>query len=148
MKKQVIIATGLAVLSTSAWATKARMDAFGQDSERGSFYIQDTRNIFRNAAHVNTFKNYVVTEWGTANAGTADSVGAPAAEGGFFREMGAFSYGVYLGNNNDAEEGVRGGAGYTGAGTVTTGVAGLADQDNAIDLFFGGDMGVQWGGQP
>jgi len=144
MKKQIIVATGLAVLSTSAWATKSRMEALGQDSERGSLYIQDSRNLFRNAAHVNTFKNYVVTEWGTATAGTADSATAPTAEGGFFREMGAFSYGVYLGNKNDSEEAVRNGAGYGGS-AIATGAAGFQDYDNPIDLFFGGDMGIQWG---
>ena len=58
--------------------------------------------------------------------------------------MGAFSYGVYLNNNNDAEEGVRNGSGYAGS-AIATGVTGFQDQDNNIDLFFGGDMGVQLG---
>jgi len=144
MKKQIVIATGLAVLSTSAYATKARMDALGQDSDQGSFYIQDTRNIFRNAAHVNTFKNYVATEWGTSN-NDDDSTTAPHAEGGFFREMGSFAYGVYFGNeagaNNDRRDG--GSLGYAGA--VTVGAGNFVYHDNALDLFFGGDMGVQWG---
>jgi len=142
MKKQIIVATGLAVLSTSAYATKSRMTALGQD-DRGSLYIQDTRNIFRNAAHVNTFKNYMVTEWGTANSGTASTEAAPHAEGGFFREMGAFSYGVYFGNQIDAEEDRRNGSGY--AGTASLLGTGALEQDNNIDLFFGGDMGIQWG---
>jgi hypothetical protein len=120
------------------------MEALGQDSERGSLYIQDSRNLFRNAAHVNTFKNYVVTEWGTATAGTADTAAAPTAEGGFFREMGAFSYGVYLGNKNDSEEAVRNGTGYAGS-AIATGTANFQDYDNPIDLYFGGDMGIQWG---
>jgi hypothetical protein len=153
MKKQIIVATGLAVLSTSAWATKSRMEALGQDSERGSLYIQDSRNLFRNAAHVNTFKNYVVTEWGTAAANNPESASTPTAEGGFFREMGAFSYGVYLGNENDAESGIRnqrdatGGAnaGGYGGSAIAMGAAGFQDYDNPLDLFFGGDMGIQWG---
>jgi len=148
MKKQIIVATGLAVLSTSAWATKSRMEALGQGASQGSLYIQDSRNIFRNAAHVNTFKNYVVTEWGTNDAdnGTADGPTNPTAEGGFFREMGAFSYGVYLGNYNDAEENVRNSAsnGYGGSG-ITFGDGNFQAYDNPIDLFFGGDMGIQWG---
>lgn len=148
MKKQIIVATGLAVLSTSAWATKARMEALGQDGSRGSLYIQDTRNLFRNAAHVNTFKNYVVTEWGTStSAGVAETAAAPTAEGGFFREMGAFAYGVYLGSDRDAQEGVRNQGANSGYASSTSdfGGSGFRAQDNNLDLFFGGDMGIQWG---
>ncbi|TNE99919.1 MAG: hypothetical protein EP326_07310, partial [Deltaproteobacteria bacterium] len=105
MKKQIIVATGLAVLSTSAWATKSRLEALGQDSN-GSYYIKDSRSIFLNPAHVNTFKNYVVSEWGTQN-NSADSTTSPHAEGGFFREAGAFSYGVYLGNESRAQNGLK-----------------------------------------
>ncbi|MBT7610219.1 MAG: hypothetical protein HN576_10710 [Bacteriovoracaceae bacterium] len=142
MKKQIVIAAGLAVLSTSAFATKARLEALGQDNG-GSHYIQDTRSIFRNAAHVNNFKNYVVTEWGTA-AATAETLTAPHAEGGFFREMGSFAYGLYMGNEANAQNTMRaGGAGFGGTGAY--GAAALVAHDNALDLFFGGDMGVQWG---
>src|SRR6056300_1577489 len=95
MKKSVLIATGLAVLSTSAYATKARMSALGQDSALGSYYMGDTRNVFRNPADLNSTKNYMVAEFG--DNGTGNN---PNAEGGFFREMGAFNYGVYLGSNN------------------------------------------------
>ncbi len=129
MKKQILIATGLAVLSTSAFASKARMEALGQNDDRGSFYVEDSRNVFRNAAKVNTHKNYITTEWGTAND-AADSATAPHAEGGFFREMGSFNYGVYLGSEIDAQNAAR---------------TNYQAHDNALDLFFGGDMGVQWG---
>lgn len=128
MKKHIVLATGLAVLSSSAFATTARMEALGQNTERGSHYIKDTRSIFRNSAHVNTFKNYIVTEWGTESATAADS-----AEGGFFREMGSFNYGVYLGGEaGEYREATRTGAGYVA-------------QTNRTQLFVGGDMGVQWG---
>ncbi|WP_127716555.1 hypothetical protein [Halobacteriovorax sp. HLS] len=129
MKKQILIATGLAVLSTSAFASKARLEALGQNDDRGSFYVEDARNIFRNASKVNTFKNYIVTEWGTDNA-AADTAAAPHAEGGFFREMGSFAYGLYLGSDIDSENANR---------------TNYQAQDNDLDLFFGGDMGVQWG---
>ena len=125
MKKTLVIA-GLAVLSTSAFASKARMEALGQSSARGSEYINDSRNIFRNPALLNSNKNFIVTEWGTA-ANAADSTTAPKAEGGFFREMGSFNYGLYLGNNAQKTN------------------ASFLDQDNALDLFLSGDMGVQWG---
>lgn len=131
MKKNVLVVVGLAVLSTSAHATKSRMEALSQDSLRGSEYISDSRNIFRNPALLNQTKNYIVTEWGTS-ANADDSTAAPRAEGGFFREMGSFNYGLYLGNNGQDE------------GRNTAGRDFLR-QDNALDLFLSGDMGVQWG---
>ncbi|MGZ3787657.1 MAG: hypothetical protein ACXVLQ_04000 [Bacteriovorax sp.] len=131
MKKNVLVIAGLAVLSTSAFASKARMEALGQGSTRGSEYISDSRNVFRNPAVLNQTKNYLITEWGTA-AAAGDAVDAPRAEGGFFREMGSFNYGLYLGNNDAAQ-------GRTGA------VGQFLNQDNGLDLFLSGDMGVQWG---
>lgn len=136
MKRNVLVIAGLAVLSTSAHATKARMEALGQDSVRGSEYISDSRNIFRNPALLNQTKNYIVTEWGTTTAAQVtgntsdDSTSAPRAEGGFFREMGSFNYGLYLGN-----DGANNGRTQTG----------FLTQDNGLDLFLSGDMGVQWG---
>lgn len=144
MKKHVLLATGLAVLSTSAFATKARMEALGQDTDRGSYYLEDSRSVFLNAATLNNVKNYVVTEWGTANNTNTDSTSAPQAEGGFFREMGSFAYGLYLNNGINSQNDVRrGGNGYANA--VAMGDTNFVSQDNRLDLFFAGDMGVKWG---
>lgn len=129
MKKTLVIA-GLAVLSTSAHATKARVEALGTNA---NLYIKDSRNVFRNAATVNSNKNYIVTEWGTP--AKSDAAAAPRAEGGFFREAGSFAYGLYLG-----DEGTK------NANRVdATTAAGYLAQDNALDLFIGGDAGLQWG---
>lgn len=125
MKKHIVIAAGLAVLSTSAFATKARMEALGQDDSKGSFFIQDTRNVFRNASGVNDMANYVVTEWG--------STAGRNPEGGFFRSAGKFNYGIYL--NSDVD-----------TATHTNGTnAGALAEDDRITAFLGGDMGVKWG---
>jgi hypothetical protein len=124
--KNVLLITGLVVLSTNAFASKARMEALGQGTE--SYYLSDSRSVFVNPAALNETKNYIVTEWGTG--AQADSATAPRAEGGFFREMGTFAYGLYLGNN---------GAGRTATGAV------FADHQNALDLFLAGDMGMKWG---
>ena len=136
MKKQIVLATGLALLSTSAFATKARMEALGQDADRGSFYIDDSRNVFRNAAHVNTMKNYIITEWGTD--GTGDTAAAPQAEGGVFKEAGNFAWGLYMGNTIGHQTTER-----TGGGTTSN--ANFQNRDNELNLFLGGDMGVEWG---
>jgi hypothetical protein len=125
MKRNVLVIAGLAVLSTNAFASKARVEALSQDSVRGSEYISDSRNIFRNPAMLNTMSNYVITEWGTS--ASTDAQATPRAEGGFFREAGAFNYGLYMGNNGDRN------------------TAGYLNQSNALDLFFSGDMGLQWG---
>ena len=45
MKKLAIATVGLAVLSTSAHATKARLEALGQNVF-GSQYLDDNRNVF------------------------------------------------------------------------------------------------------
>lgn len=128
MKKHLVVATGLALLSTSAYATKARMEALGQHTIRGSHYISDSRNIFGNPADLNEMKNYVVTEFGEDS-----STATPEPQGGFFREVGSFAYGFYLGFEDEDT--------YSAARTT----AGYKSQDNTLDFFFAGDMGIQWG---
>jgi len=134
MKKHVLIATGLAVLSTSAFATKARMTSLGQNATYGSQYLQDTRNVFRNASEVNAMKNYIVTDWKTATG---------EAEGGFFREAGSFSYGVYMGSEINAFNTERTNANNTLGETTLT--SDFQAHDNALDVFVAGDAGVEWG---
>ena len=146
MKKSIMIGLGLALLSTSAYATKSRLSALGQNEARGSHYIDDTRSVFRNAAHVNTMNNYVVTEWGnnTGAAGTTEN-----AEGGFFRSSGAFAYGLYYGSDLDDQNAIRSNAAAStnnyGGSSIAMGSSSLMARTNEIGLFFGGDMGVQWG---
>lgn len=133
MRTNVLVIAGLAVLSTSAFASKARMEALGQGNT--SYYLNDTRSVFLNPASLNETKNYIVTEWGKGSVG--DSKSAPRAEGGFFREMGAFSYGLYLGNNPDDARKTN--------TTGTTVATDFLDHQNSLDLVLAGDMGVKWG---
>ena len=139
MKKQIVLATIATLATSSAWATKSRMNALGQYQDRGSFYIQDTRNVFRNAARINQTNNYMVTEWGDASA--AGGAVNPKAEGGFFKNSGSFNYGVYLGSDIGDFDGLT--EGY--AGTTITSPGTFKARSNDLDLFFGGDMGVEWG---
>lgn len=135
MKKQLAVAAGLALLSTSAFATKARLQALGQGGTakglQGSFFLDDSRNVFLNPASLNEMSNYVVTEWGTAND-AADSASAPHAEGGFFRDGGSINYGLYLGNEYNFNNSVK---------TTNN----MQETDNNLDLFFAGNMGFDWG---
>lgn len=140
MKKSLLIATGLVLLSTSAFATKTRMTSLGQDTARGSHYIDDTRNVFMNPAHAGSTTNYVVTEWGTGGAGSN-----AAAEGGFFKEAGSFNYGVYLNDQSDSQNNIADATNSGYAGVAGFGNAGVVDRSDNLDLFFAGDMGFQWG---
>ncbi len=119
MKKHVVLATA-ALLSTSTFASMARMSALGQ-GDRGSHYLADTRNAFMNPATLNETKNYIVTEWGASTAG--------AGQGGFAKEMGGFVLGAYMNS---------------GLHNQTPGSAFL-NHEPGLDFFFAGDAGIQWG---
>ena len=132
MKKQLIVALGLAVIAAPAFASKARLQALGEDTN-GSFYINDNRNIFLNAAHVNNHKDLVTLETGSSNSDDAvDSSSDPRPEGGVFFGNGNLVYGVQLGNESATSDTLRA-------------WAGVESEQNNLDLFVGGDAGVKWG---
>ena len=111
MKKQLVVAVGLMVLAAPAFASKARLQALGEDTY-GSFYVNDNRNVFYNAAQVNNHKDLVTFEWGdttsnNASSGSDASAAAPRAEGGVFKTMGNMVYGVYLGSESNTSNGDR-----------------------------------------
>jgi len=161
---------GLAVLSMIAGivpanATIARLKALGMNEtdNEGSYYIQDNRNIFLNAAAINDFKDTLILEWGGngADFGSAslqtDKDGNPKAKGGFLKSYGSGVYGVYLGNESNTASLLRGvGTGATSADNslaASVGGSGLDQMldgaDNQIDLFYGqsssiGDWGVNF----
>ena len=131
MKKQIALALGVSFMSLPAFATKARLQALGEDVN-GSQFISDNRNVFLNSATLNYHKDLVTMEWGDTSE-AADSAQTPRAEGGFFKSSGNMAYGVYLGSESNTANGLR-------AATGT----GISEQNN-VDLFFAGDAGVQWG---
>jgi len=130
MKKQLTVALGLAVLATPAFATKARLQALGEDVN-GSYYVNDNRNIFLNPAHVNTHKDLVTYELGNTTA--ADTTVAPRAEGGLFRQAGNLVWGAQLGSESSTSNAFRAAAGVNFA------------EENNLDVFVGGDSGLKWG---
>ena len=84
--KHLLLVTIL-LTSWAANATRSRMQSLGQDAARGSFYLDDNRNVFRNTADINRFRNFATFE-------VNDS-----SEGGYFSEVGDFAWGVYLGRS-------------------------------------------------
>lgn len=137
MKKQLVLAAGLAVLATPALATKARLIALGEDAN-GSFYINDNRNIFLNASEVLNHKDMVTFEWGAGQ--DSDTGGDSNAEGGFLRASGNMVWGAQMGRVTDWSTDYQAAVTQAGAGTEFS-------PSNALDVFIGGDAGVKWGVQ-
>jgi hypothetical protein len=168
MKKILIIGTALALVSTAAMASQARLLALGMNEtdNEGVYHISDSRNIFLNPAYINLYPNQVEFDWGSvgqyASAGGVTSAtlnnntSSPKAQGGVFKKYGDFVYGLYLGNESNTSSLLR--VAGTSAiavmnGTTTlpnTGTASkmLATSDNQVDLFFGGDNGLKWAVNP
>ncbi len=134
MKRQLTVALGLLVVAAPAFATKARMEALGEDSF-GSYYINDNRNIFLNPARINENKDFVTYEFGAAGDATtgADSAAAPRAGGGFAKSHGNMVYGLHFGDSSPS----------TGTVRAITGVN--LQEVQPWDFFVGGDAGMKWG---
>jgi hypothetical protein len=144
MKLQLTVALGLAVLATPAFATKARLQALGEDTY-GSFYINDNRNIWLNAAQISNHKDLVTYEFGD-NANLNDSAATPRAEGGVYKAIGNLVYGVHFGSASNTANALRLGAGLgTYDLTGATAPTGANNEQNNVDAFVGGDTGVKWG---
>lgn len=146
MKKQLIAIAGLAILSTPAFATKARMIALGENinDNIGSLYFSDSRNIFQNAAYANDYKDMIIMEWGANGAANAvapkaDSDKTPQAEGGFLKSAGNYVYGLYLGAESPYTNEIR--------SYSRSIINDSFHQDNQIDAFFAGESAVlgKWG---
>ena len=138
MKKALVLFLSFLFMS-GAFASKARLISLGDDKD-GSFFIDDFRNIFLNAAYVNNHKNQVFLESGsTGNTFNLDSDdNNQKAMGGFLMSSGNLVYGLYLGNESDTDILLRTTAWNTG-GT-------LNPVDNVTDFFIGGEAGdIKWG---
>lgn len=134
MRKQLAVAFGLAVVATPALATKARLEALGEDNF-GSYYINDNRNYFLNVARINDHKDLVTYEFGrsgnSSTGGSVDSAANPIAQGGFTKGHGNLVYGLQFGNSTPSVGAVRA----------------LANQQEVQpwELMVGGDAGIKWG---
>tara|TARA_B100001971_G_C18268012_1_gene596252 strand:+ start:5763 stop:7016 length:1254 start_codon:yes stop_codon:yes gene_type:complete len=150
MKNLILLAIGATLLSTSAFASKARLEALGED-HFGSQYVDDNRNMFLNAAQIHNHNDFLIFEAGdTGN--TLDTASTPKASGGYFARNGGAIYGIYFGQDSNTAAGLRaapilgnigGSAGqYTAAeaGVVTNAV----ENNNTLDIFYGRDGAMKW----
>ncbi len=129
------------LMGQDAKASKARLQALGQNPDRGSGYVNDYRNVFKNPAVLAGMDNLVTTEWNDTSKTTTAS-----AEGGFFHNVEPFAFGIYLGSDLYSQNRIRSGRGQGYAGSdIDFGGQGMIPRENEIDLFLAGDMGAKWG---
>jgi len=157
MKLKAAIAVLLMGSMISTNATIARLKALGMNEtdNEGSYFIQDDRNIFLNAANIHEFKDTAILEWGGSGntfgsaSLTTDTDSSPKAKGGFLKSHGDYVYGIYLGNESNTSALLRGVA--TGAYASQYAITNAGDTmldgaDNQVDIFFGGTTAMgNWG---
>jgi hypothetical protein len=136
----LLLALGLGM---QAHATRARLRALQQDPN-GSYYINDTRNIFLNPAQIATLKDHANFEWGqTERDGTEDK--NADAEGGFVMEAGAGKIGAQVGRVNRFSRMIR----FVNDALPDLGTAvvagSFAEGQNSIDMMYGGGDALRWG---
>ncbi len=115
------------------------MYSLNQDPHRGSYYIEDTRNIFRNPADINLFKDYATFELEFI---PKDSQLSLVPQGGYFTHLGKFPVGIFLG------QGMVEGFLLTDEffNATPTDLFLSTGESNPVSFFFGGgDKDFQWG---
>ncbi len=123
-------------------ASRARLRAFNQDAN-GSFYVQDTRNMFLNPAFMSGQGESVQLDWGKQErTGTSTSA---EAEGGYIQKMGNLNMGIQLGRVNDFSKDIR--AYNAKLSDMTTAVNGgdFSEGQNNLDILFAGQSSMDWG---
>ncbi len=156
--KHLMLSVLLGLFASNAYATQARLIALGLNEldDEGSYYIKDSRNIFLNPAWINEFPDRLIVEWGSNGASvvtaavntTVEQDNNQKAQGGFLKKSGDFVYGVYYGNESNTSSFLRVAASGTAA-TIASAAQGsnkmVPTADNQLEVFFGGDNGIQWG---
>jgi hypothetical protein len=122
----------LLFLSNQSWASKARLQALGED-KNGSQFISDNRNIFLNPAHTNLNADLVSFEWGGSSQEQDQNVNA-RGEGGVLKSSGNFVLGLHMGHESDNHNKVR-----------SLALKEALNEENNVDFFIGGDAGTLWG---
>jgi hypothetical protein len=145
MKNILLVGTALMMLAPLAFASKARLQALGEDKD-GSLYISDYRNAFINPAEVNKLSNQVIFEWGdsgkTLGNASLDTDSRPKAQGGFFHTLpNGMKTGFILGDESDVAALTR----ILSSNGGTSAVGFMQTADNVLDFFLAGNNNVNWG---
>lgn len=150
MMKNLTLALSVMIIASPAFASRARLEALGEN-KNGSYYIQDSRNIFLNPAQIVHYKKKLFLELGTEPGAKVDGVptgvGTAAAsanyrgQGGFTNTFGDYTYGIYLNNNSDRAESV-----VQQINAIPTAPFGtFLGPDRTIEAFFAGEGAIGWG---
>lgn len=141
MKNYLTLVLTLAVLSTPAFASRARLESLGQAKD-GSYYVDDSRNMFLNPAQLSNYKKKLWLEYGS-NATTGitgqEQFGSSLAQGGFSNTFGDYTYAVYVNRQSDRVLNTL-----KLANSILTGST-LIAPDKAFELFIAGEGSVKWG---
>lgn len=148
MKNILLVGSAFMLLSTAAFASKARLQALGEDKD-GSYYVSDYRNIYVNPSELNSMGNKAVLEWGstgTAFQGASlDLDSTPKAEGGVLYSLDSgYKLGVILGDETDVAALTRMLASNV-YGTTVNGAQFMQTADNVLDVLVAGKAQVNWG---
>ena len=157
MKNLLLLGIGATLLSTSVFATKARLEALGED-QFGSQYIDDNRNMFLNAAQIHNHADFLTFEFGDTD-GVFDREAEPKATGGYFGKHGDAIWGVYFGQDSNTASSLRLGPFNAVLGLVQNNGASVESQirsdvntidkevgtNNTIDFFYGREGAMKWG---
>lgn len=141
MKKILLTTAALATLSSSVYATKARIEALGEEAG-DNYLVEDQRRIFTNGAQIHNYVNSLTFEWG--NQGSTldtDAESSPQAQGGFITNCGSLVCGIYLGDQSNTIRALR----VVGTDLGSTTFQPLKANDNTTALFIGGGSNVKWG---
>jgi hypothetical protein len=142
-----LVLASIAFASSSALASKARLSALGQngglltDTNDGSLYLDDTRDVFLNPAYLNRTTDFANFELG------ASSLTAPNAEGGYFSTTGPIRYGLQLGSMGEATRQITDAfaAGRFGANPASGTVTAVTPNNSVQAVVAGGGGTMKWG---
>ena len=146
MKNYLALVLAVAVVSSPAHASRARLESLGE-AAGGSYYIDDSRNIFLNPAQIVHYKKKLFLELGQEPGAFQDQssvYGNTSAgnrpEGGFTNTFGDFTYGLYLNHNSDRTARIISGANLFGHSTSKINTAdNFLAPDSTAELFFAGE---------
>lgn len=149
MNKLLTVGTALMLLSTSAFASKARLIALGEDKD-GSYFVSDYRNLYINPSEINSLGNLAVVEWGSngrqllnSSKFSLDADNEPKAQGGVVYGLSnGLKLGVILGDETDVAALTRA---LSSNSLTAVSTQFLQTADNVLDVFVGGSAAVNWG---
>lgn len=129
MLKNLTLVLSVMIMAAPAFASRARLESLGE-GKNGSYYIQDSRNMFLNPAQIVKYKKKMFLELGGTVGADSPAETGTKAQGGFTNTFGDYTYGIYLNNNQD---------------NLQAPGASFIAPESTIDVFFAGEGSLGWG---